>query len=123
MMITYLKNMEGGSRLKRTADSASEQKSSKKPKVIQEQESAELEEEAAADYKKEKEDLRMWLTVVPDEEETVDPEILSTKIGLLLAGNYMKIMEFTHCLWMLEAEADSTMAFELLKFIKSQLED
>ncbi|GKA88220.1 hypothetical protein Tco_0809984 [Tanacetum coccineum] len=66
--------IEERAKLKRIADSASEQKSSKKPKVIQEQESIKLEEEeAAADYEKEKEDLRMWLTVVPDEEETVDP--------------------------------------------------
>nr|GEU77034.1 putative ribonuclease H-like domain-containing protein [Tanacetum cinerariifolium] len=31
------------------------------------------------DYEHEKEELRMWLTVVSDEEETADPEILSTK--------------------------------------------
>ncbi|GJT21335.1 putative reverse transcriptase domain-containing protein [Tanacetum coccineum] len=36
-------------------------------------------EEEAADYEQEKEELRMWLVVVPDEDETVDPDILSVK--------------------------------------------
>ncbi|GJU90508.1 hypothetical protein Tco_1302931 [Tanacetum coccineum] len=36
-----------------------------------------------ADYEQEKEELRMWLTVVQDEEETVDPEILSTKYPIV----------------------------------------
>nr|GEU77801.1 hypothetical protein [Tanacetum cinerariifolium] len=53
------------------------------PKVIKEQESAVSDEEAAPDYEQEKEELRMWLTVVPDEEETVDPEILSTKYPII----------------------------------------
>ncbi|GKA33710.1 hypothetical protein Tco_0720139, partial [Tanacetum coccineum] len=35
--------------------------------------------EAAADYEQEKEELRMWLAVVLDEDETVDPGILSVK--------------------------------------------
>nr|GEW67874.1 hypothetical protein [Tanacetum cinerariifolium] len=47
--------------------------------MMQEQESAKSDEEESADYEHEKEDLRMWLTVVSDEEETIDPEILSTK--------------------------------------------
>ncbi|GKB72966.1 hypothetical protein Tco_0934378 [Tanacetum coccineum] len=47
--------------------------------TAEEQESAESDEEEAADYEQEKEELRMWLTIVTDEEETVDPEILSTK--------------------------------------------
>ncbi|GJU94958.1 hypothetical protein Tco_1319714 [Tanacetum coccineum] len=33
-----------------------------------------------ADYEEEKDELRMWLVVVPDEEEFVDPEILHTKL-------------------------------------------
>ncbi|GKB61716.1 hypothetical protein Tco_0917902 [Tanacetum coccineum] len=33
--------------------------------------------EAAADYEQEREELRMWLAVVLDEDETVDPDILS----------------------------------------------
>nr|GEY23024.1 putative reverse transcriptase, RNA-dependent DNA polymerase [Tanacetum cinerariifolium] len=43
------------------------------------QESAKSDEEESANYEHEKEELRMWLTVVSDEEETIDPEILSTK--------------------------------------------
>ncbi|GJW59217.1 hypothetical protein Tco_0105948 [Tanacetum coccineum] len=61
-----------GKRIKRVADSALKQKSSKKQKMMQEQESAKSDEDAAADYEHEKEELRMWLTVVPDEEETMD---------------------------------------------------
>ncbi|GKE56990.1 hypothetical protein Tco_1496175, partial [Tanacetum coccineum] len=186
--------------------------------VAEEQESAKSDEEAAADYEHEKEELRMWLTVVSDEEETVDPKILSTKYpivdwesqnlgnvdmedlhvykiiradgntsyhkslsnmlrifdkqdlvdlhklvmkrfegttlegyNLLLWGD-LKVICGVHTLlmdgtltsfnmlvekmyplikemlqnmlnWKLEAEAESTMAFELLKFIKSQLEE
>ncbi|GKA32212.1 hypothetical protein Tco_0718579 [Tanacetum coccineum] len=33
--------------------------------------------------KKEKEELRMWLTVVPDEEEAIDPEILSARYPIV----------------------------------------
>ncbi|GKB78931.1 hypothetical protein Tco_0945826, partial [Tanacetum coccineum] len=33
-----------------------------------------FDEKEAADYEKEKEELRMWLTVVLDEEEIMDPE-------------------------------------------------
>ncbi|GKF98400.1 hypothetical protein Tco_0297183, partial [Tanacetum coccineum] len=57
---------EGGSRTKRT-----------------EQESIENDEETTTDYEQEKEELRMWLTVVLDEEETVDPKILSTKYPIV----------------------------------------
>ncbi|GJU54469.1 hypothetical protein Tco_1228183 [Tanacetum coccineum] len=128
MMITYLKNME----------------------------SAKSDEDAIADYEHEKEELIMWLTVVPAEEETVNPKILSAKLvmkrfedntpegyNLLLWGDlkvmfepnaedeiwiekrYPLIKEMLEKMlnWKLEAKAESTMAFELLKFIKSQLED
>ncbi|GJT53670.1 hypothetical protein Tco_0988724 [Tanacetum coccineum] len=70
---------KAGKRIKRIADSTSKQKSPKKSKVIKEQESVESNEEAAADYEQEKEEIRMWLAVVPDEDETMDPEILSVK--------------------------------------------
>ncbi|GJW29153.1 hypothetical protein Tco_0046028 [Tanacetum coccineum] len=70
-------------RIKRITDLTSKQKSPKKSKVIKEQESAESNEEAAADYEQEKEELRMWLAVVPDEDETVDPEILSVKYPIV----------------------------------------
>ncbi|GJU89193.1 hypothetical protein Tco_1301616 [Tanacetum coccineum] len=72
-----------GKRIKRVVDSALKQKSSKKQKMMQEQESAKSDEDAAADYKHEKEELRMWLTVVPDEEETVYPKILSAKYPIV----------------------------------------
>nr|GEU40917.1 ribonuclease H-like domain-containing protein [Tanacetum cinerariifolium] len=68
-----------GKRIKRVADSAPKQKSSKKPKMMQEQESAKSDEEESADHEQENEELRMWLTVLSDEEETVHPNILSTK--------------------------------------------
>ncbi|GKA22326.1 putative ribonuclease H-like domain-containing protein [Tanacetum coccineum] len=68
-----------GKRIKRVVDSTIKQKSSKKQKKMQEQGSAKSDEKAAADYEQEKEVLRMWLTVVSDKEETVDPEFLSAK--------------------------------------------
>nr|GFB07717.1 hypothetical protein [Tanacetum cinerariifolium] len=89
MMFTYLKHMEPeskdkkGKRIKRVADSAPKQKSSKKQKMMQEQESAKSDEEESAGYEHENEELRMWLIVVLNKEETVDPKILSTKGGLL----------------------------------------
>ncbi|GJS30247.1 putative ribonuclease H-like domain-containing protein, partial [Tanacetum coccineum] len=72
-----------GKIIKRVANSTLKQKSSKKQKMMQEQESAKSDEDAAADYEHEQEELRMWLTVVPDEEETVDPEILSDKYPIV----------------------------------------
>ncbi|GKC28193.1 hypothetical protein Tco_1035487 [Tanacetum coccineum] len=170
--------------------------SSSKPNGGKEQESPKSDEEAAADYEHEKEELRMWLTVVSDEEETVGPKILFAKYpivdweshnlgnvdmedlyvykiiradgntsyhkslssmlrifnrqalvdlhrlvmkrfedttpegyNLLLWGDlkkrYSLIKEMLQKMlnWKLEAEAESTMAFKLLKFIKSQLEE
>ncbi|GJY08628.1 hypothetical protein Tco_0375682 [Tanacetum coccineum] len=180
------------------------------------QESAKSDKEATADYEHEKEELRMWLTVVSDEEETVDPKILSAKypivdwesqnlgnvdmedlhvykiiradrntsyhkslssmlrifdrqdlvdlhrlvmkrfedttpegynlllwrdlkvivhtllmdgtltsFNMLVEKRYPLIKEMLQKMlnWKLEAEAESTMAFELLKFIKSKLEE
>ncbi|GJS36082.1 hypothetical protein Tco_0534464 [Tanacetum coccineum] len=40
-------------------------------------------EKETADYEEEKDELRMWLTVVPDEEEFVDPEVLHTKFPIV----------------------------------------
>ncbi|GJS60596.1 hypothetical protein Tco_0655380 [Tanacetum coccineum] len=193
----------GGSRKKtlarKRAGEKKSEESAKKQKledVAEEQESAKSDEEAATDYEHEKEELRMWLTVVSDEEETVDPMILSAKYpivdwesqnlgsvdmedlhvykiiradgntsyhkslssmlrkfdrqdlvylhrlvmkrfedttpegyNLLLWGDLKKryplikemLQKMLNC--KLEAEAESTMAFELLKFIKSQLEE
>nr|GEZ05982.1 hypothetical protein [Tanacetum cinerariifolium] len=88
-----------GKRIKRVAKSAPKQKSSKKQKMMQEQElaksdeeeSAKSNEEESADTEQENEELRMWLTnelrmwltIVLDEEETVDLEILSTKYPIV----------------------------------------
>ncbi|GKC62221.1 hypothetical protein Tco_1089819, partial [Tanacetum coccineum] len=72
-----------GKRIKRIADSTSKQKSPKKSMVIKEQESAKSNEEAASTYEQEKEELRMWLLVVLDKDETVDPEILSVKYPIV----------------------------------------
>nr|GEW01488.1 hypothetical protein [Tanacetum cinerariifolium] len=57
--------------------SAHKRKSSKKQKMIQE--SAKSDEEESADYEHEKEELKMWLTIVLDKKISVDPKILSTK--------------------------------------------
>nr|GEZ56002.1 hypothetical protein [Tanacetum cinerariifolium] len=56
-------------------------KPSKKQKMIQE--SAKSDKEESVDYEHEKEELRMWLTVVSDKEETVDPKILATKYPIV----------------------------------------
>ncbi|GJZ67366.1 hypothetical protein Tco_0630606 [Tanacetum coccineum] len=80
----------GGSRKKtlsrKRAGEKQSQESAKRQKLenaTEELESTKSDEEAAADYEQEKEELRMWLTVVLDEEETVDPEILSAKQDLV----------------------------------------
>ncbi|GJS81828.1 putative ribonuclease H-like domain-containing protein [Tanacetum coccineum] len=140
MMITYLKHMESN-------------------------------EEAATYYEQEKEELRMWLVVVRDEDETVDPEIMSVKYpivdweyqnlgsvdmedihvykiiradgntsyqktfsSMMRKFNRQDLMDLHRLVmkrnvsfieemlkkmlnWKLKAEAKSTMAFELLKFI------
>nr|GEU57825.1 hypothetical protein [Tanacetum cinerariifolium] len=49
-----------GKRIKRVADSTLKQKSSKKQKMMHEQESAKSDEEESADYEHEKEELRTW---------------------------------------------------------------
>ncbi|GJY95494.1 hypothetical protein Tco_0511855 [Tanacetum coccineum] len=149
-------------RIKRVIDSALKQKSSKKQKMMQEQASAKSDEDAATDYEHEKEELRMWLTVVPDKEDSgsrdfgdlkvmfepnAEDEIWSnqqdwtliswklyencgvhtllmdgtlTSFNMLVEKRYPLIKEMLEK-WKLEAEAESTMAFELLKFIKGGL--
>ncbi|GJX06046.1 hypothetical protein Tco_0193978 [Tanacetum coccineum] len=62
------------------------EESAKKKKledVAEEQESAKSDKEAATDYEHGKEELRMWLTFVSDEEETMDLEILSAKYPIV----------------------------------------
>ncbi|GJX57713.1 hypothetical protein Tco_0287610 [Tanacetum coccineum] len=145
-------------------DSGKKNDSSSKTAGGKEQESAKSDEEAVADYEHEKEELRLWLTIFSDEEETiiradgntsyhkslssmlkkfdrqdlVDLHRLVMKrfedttpegYNLLLWGDLKKryplIKEMLQKMlnWKLKAEAESTMAFELLKFIKSQLEE
>nr|GEV60167.1 retrovirus-related Pol polyprotein from transposon TNT 1-94 [Tanacetum cinerariifolium] len=119
-------------KIKRITNPSLKQKSSKKQKMRQEQESTKSDEEESAVTEHENEELRMWLTIVSDEEETVDPEILSTKVhallmdgtlncfNMLVEKRYPLIKEMMEKMlnWKLEAKAKSTMAFELLKFIK-----
>ncbi|GKB39753.1 putative ribonuclease H-like domain-containing protein, partial [Tanacetum coccineum] len=77
MMITYLKHMEA------IKDSEKKVDSSSKPARGKEQNSAKSDEEVVADYVNENEELRMWLIVVSDEEETVDLKILSAKYPIV----------------------------------------
>nr|GEX32245.1 uncharacterized mitochondrial protein AtMg00810-like [Tanacetum cinerariifolium] len=141
---------EKGKRIKRVADSSLKQKSSKKQNMIQE--SAKSDEEESANYKHEKGELRLWLIVLSDKQETMDLEILSTKANRNISYHkslssilrkfdrqdlvdlhilvmkrfedntpeekrYPLIKEMLEKMlnWKLEAEAESTMAFELLK--------
>ncbi|GKC41797.1 hypothetical protein Tco_1059519 [Tanacetum coccineum] len=180
----------GGSRKKTLARKRTGEKqtkeSAKRKKLedaAEEQEPVKSDEEATTEYEQEKKELRMWLTVVPDEEETiiradgntsyhktfssmlrkfnrqdlVDLHRLVMKrfednapegYNLLLWGDlkimfepnaedevwsnqqdlekrYPLIKEMMQKMlnWKLEAEAESTMEFELLKFIKSQIEE
>nr|GFB67072.1 hypothetical protein [Tanacetum cinerariifolium] len=114
-----------GKIIKRVTDSALKQKFSKKQKMMQEQEFSKSDEEESADYEQENKELRMWLTVVLDKEENVDPEILSTKVhtllmdgtlncfNMLVEKRYPLIKEMLEKMlnWKLEAKAESTMAF------------
>ncbi|GKA93531.1 uncharacterized mitochondrial protein-like protein [Tanacetum coccineum] len=103
-MITYLKHMgkythqqlknktyEEIQRLyekekrKRAGEKKSEESAKKKKleDVVEEQESTKSDEETTADYEHGKEELRMWLIVVSDEEETVDLKIFSAKYPIV----------------------------------------
>nr|GEX91724.1 hypothetical protein [Tanacetum cinerariifolium] len=64
-------------------DSEKEEKKSVEHESKGKKESAKSDEEELADYEHEKEELRMWLTVVSDKEKTVDLEILSTKYPIV----------------------------------------
>nr|GEU44899.1 putative reverse transcriptase domain-containing protein [Tanacetum cinerariifolium] len=137
-MITYLKHMEKksvkpkskGKRIKRVADSALKQKSSKKQNMMQEQESAKSDEKESADYEHEKEELRIWLTIVLDKEETVDPEILSTKYPIVdwESHNLRNVdMEDLHVYKIIRASGNTTchqsLSSMLRKFDRKDLVD
>nr|GEU64882.1 hypothetical protein [Tanacetum cinerariifolium] len=133
-------------------DSEKEEKKSVEPKSKDKNGKRIKSDEAElANYEQENEELRMWLTAILDEEETVDPEILSTKYPIVdwesqilwnvdmedkhvykiirANGNtkkkYPLIKEMLEKMlnWKQEAGAESTMTFKLIKFIKSQIEE
>ncbi|GJZ85719.1 hypothetical protein Tco_0651058 [Tanacetum coccineum] len=71
---------------KKRAGEKQKEESAKRKKtedMTWEQESTKSNKEEASEYEQEKEELRMWLTIVMDEEETGDPEILSTKYPIV----------------------------------------
>nr|GEV12287.1 hypothetical protein [Tanacetum cinerariifolium] len=106
-----------GKRMKRITNSTPKQKSSKKQKMMQKQESVKSDEEESADYEQENEKLRIFHTLLMD--GTLNC------FNMLVEKRYPLIKEMLEKMlnWKLEAEAESTMAFELLKFIKSQIEE
>ncbi|GJT87511.1 hypothetical protein Tco_1069228 [Tanacetum coccineum] len=90
MMITYLKHMGKYThqRLKHKTLKELQKLYQKEQKLINDfkpvdSEEDESNEEAAVDYEQENEELRMWLVVVQDEDETVDPKILSVKYPIV----------------------------------------
>ncbi|GKA60262.1 hypothetical protein Tco_0759669 [Tanacetum coccineum] len=143
-------------RLKRVAGSYATQKSPKKPKVMKS--TKDVTEEEAAEYEKEKEELRLSLKIISNDDSEVDYEPLSRKfpimnweyqllgkmeakdicgvhtmfmdgtlmeINMIVEKKYPLIKELLEKMLnlQLEAEEESTMAFELIKFIKSLLEE
>nr|GEX86135.1 hypothetical protein [Tanacetum cinerariifolium] len=98
------------------------------------------EEESTTKYEKEKEEHRLSLKIIHNDESEVNYEPLSKKIsycelGILVVGKdgskrhrekkYLLIKELLKKMLnlQLEAEEESTMAFELIKFIKSLLKE
>nr|GEU52778.1 hypothetical protein [Tanacetum cinerariifolium] len=103
------------------------------------------EEEATAEYEKEKEELRLSLKIIHHDDSKVNYEPLSKKfpivsweyqllekmeakdmeINMLVEKKYPLIKELLEKMLnlQLEAEEESTMAFELIKFIKSLLKE
>ncbi|GJY13247.1 hypothetical protein Tco_0382556 [Tanacetum coccineum] len=91
-MVMYLKNQArykqkdkekgtekkfGGTRKKTLARKRADEKKSEESSKRQKN------EEAAAGYEQEKAELRLWLNVAQDDEESVNPEILSTKYPIV----------------------------------------
>ncbi|GJT59064.1 putative ribonuclease H-like domain-containing protein [Tanacetum coccineum] len=116
-------------------DQEQEEKGEEKPAQIEKEETSKrqkLDKEETTDYEKEKEELRMWLLVVPDEEVVVDLKTLfdpdeedevwrNQHEWRLLKWKLHEFSEIhTLSLWGLEAEEESTIALEL---IKSQIEE
>ncbi|GKB37294.1 hypothetical protein Tco_0882236, partial [Tanacetum coccineum] len=82
-MITYLKHMEAIKDSEKQVDSSSKPAGGSRKKTLAIKRVAKSDEEAAADYEHEREELRMWLIVVSDEEEIVDLMILSAKYPIV----------------------------------------
>ncbi|GKE74339.1 hypothetical protein Tco_1536380, partial [Tanacetum coccineum] len=55
--------------------------------------------------------------------ESLDDDLDEEDASKQGRGSDKILCNFTLCLWMLEAEEESTMVFELIKFIKSMLEE
>ncbi|GJY23638.1 hypothetical protein Tco_0397296 [Tanacetum coccineum] len=120
----------GGSRKKTLARKRAGEKKSEKGAKRQKTE-----------YEKEKEELRLSLKITPDDDCEVYYELLSRKypimihtlfmygtpmeINMLVEKKYPLIKEILKKMLslQLEAEEESTMAFELIKFIKSLPEE
>ncbi|GJY30827.1 hypothetical protein Tco_0414322 [Tanacetum coccineum] len=127
----------GGSRKKtlarKRAGEKKSEESAKKQKledIAKEQESAKSDEEAAADYENEKEELRMRLTVVSDEEEIVDPKILSAKYPIFdwESQNLGNVdMEYLHVYKIIRADGNTSyhksLSSMLRKFNRQDLVD
>nr|GFB13995.1 hypothetical protein [Tanacetum cinerariifolium] len=80
-----------------------------------------IEEEATTKYEKEKEELRLSLKIIHNDDSEVNYEPLSRKFPIkyhLIKKLLEKMLNLQ-----LEAEEESTMAFEVIKFIKSLLEE
>ncbi|GJU03540.1 hypothetical protein Tco_1113878 [Tanacetum coccineum] len=71
------KKKSGGTRKKTLARKRASEKKSEESSKRQKN------EDAAADYEQEKAELRFWLKVAQDDEESVNPEILSTKYPIV----------------------------------------
>ncbi|GKF10052.1 hypothetical protein Tco_0047978, partial [Tanacetum coccineum] len=72
---------KSGKRLKRVAESYATQKSPKKPKVVKS--AKDVTEEEAAEYEKEKEELRLSLKIIYNDDSEVNYEPLSRKFPIV----------------------------------------
>nr|GFA81738.1 hypothetical protein [Tanacetum cinerariifolium] len=135
----------GGSRKKTVAKKMIGAKLDKESAKRQKLKDVTEEEEATTEYEKEKEELRLSLKIIHNDDSEVNYEPLSKnfpivswenqllekmeakdmKINMLVEKKYHLIKELLENMLnlQLEAEEESTMAFELIKFIKSLLEE
>nr|GEV01812.1 putative ribonuclease H-like domain-containing protein [Tanacetum cinerariifolium] len=80
------------------------------------------EEKATVEYEKDKEELRLCLKIIHNDDSEVNYEPLSKKFPIV-SCEYQLLEKIEGKDMKLEAEEESTMAFELIKFIKSLLEE